>query len=284
MTANAEQLSMHEYTKRDGMNFSWLKLFDVSPMEHHSNVPRIATKSMDSGVLNHLATLQPDLFESSVCTWPGGMTVTKPIRKTVNRTSKSCKEFAGLALLEGKTEASLGDLDKARSIARAVHAHPEAGAMLSEGQPELSIFWKHSTGVSSKSRIDWLRSNAIADLKTTKDHRPFWFGRQAHSLLYHAQSAMYQDAVEELTGCELPYYIIAVQSSPPHDVVVYKVPQDVLDSGRRLYRDWMIKLVQCRETGKWPGVNQGIEELLMPAYAYDEMDDAVVTFDGEVVK
>lgn len=61
--------------------------------------------------------------------------------------------------------------------------------------------------------------------------------------------------------------IVAVENDDPYDVVVYDVPQESIDAGRKAYRGWLAQLATCREKNEWPGYATGRQLLLPPRWA-----------------
>src|SRR5690606_13913347 len=101
---------------------------------------------------------------------------------------------------------------------------------------------------------------------------------------YHVQAAFYLDGLRA-NGIDVepePVHIV-VEKSPPFDVVVYRIPEHVVELGRRTYRGWLERLVECRTTGQWPGRAEGEVELVLPEWCFATGDDGLelVMPDGE---
>jgi hypothetical protein len=64
----------------------------------------------------------------------------------------------------GRQQIKRRDHDYVAQVERFVRAWPEASALLSDGIPEISIFWTDD-GVRKKARLDWLSRTAIVDIK-----------------------------------------------------------------------------------------------------------------------
>lgn len=73
---------------------------------------------------------------------------------------------------------------------------------LSDGYPEVSVFWTDENGVRFKARFDWMRRAAIVDLKTyaaPTDVPPLtYFFRQISRYGYDTQAACYIEAWAQL--------------------------------------------------------------------------------------
>jgi len=50
---------------------------------------------------------------------------------------------------------------------------------------------------------------------------------------------------------------IVVETSEPHDVIVYRVEEEAIEAGTTLYRGAMREIAECTRTGVWPGVGRG---------------------------
>ena len=138
------------------------------------------------------------------------------------------------------------------------------------------------TNLACKGRADYVRSTRLVDLKTARSVAPRQFMRAAADYLYHGQVAFYMDGA--LESGVLPQEacfpaIVAVQSSPPWDVAVYKFTPQALDAGRRLYRTLLDRLHECQTADWWPGVAPAPAALELPGWAAGVEDEGP---DGEV--
>lgn len=162
-----------------------------------------------------------------------------------------------------------GELRQAAAMARAVRKHPLAAAILSDGQPEVSVYWvDEDTGVTCRARVDWLRDNAIVDLKTTQDASPEGFGKACANYGYRESAAHYTDGVEAVTGNRLPFILIAVEKDAPHFVAVYQFGHEDLTYGADRMREALKTYAACESSGDWPGYSPDIELLSLPGWAY----------------
>lgn len=288
MIARAQQEPFGDYRAASGVNFSRLKRMEWSPAHYMCEVEREDTPDLALGRLLHLSVLEPSLYQALVLDsddWPGGMTKGPKPRPTTNKQSDAYKEWAAARRAEGRILSTRSDMDLHQRVHDAVRSHPVAAMYLSwPGQAEVSIYWQHPLELKCKSRIDWLGDRAILDLKSTRDIRPHDFARSAYRYRYHAQAAYYQDAVKALTGERRPYLIVAVEKTPPFDVVVTEVPDDALAAGRAMYQDWMLRVLECQETGEWPGVSLEQTVLELPPYAFSDMDDAALIVGGKEIR
>lgn len=161
-----------------------------------------------------------------------------------------------------------GDLLAASRMAAAVRRHPVASAIFSEGKPELSLYWiDPDTGVTCRGRTDWLRDNAIVDLKTINRADVRTITRQCADYGYAQQADWYRRGVHALTGDWLPYVHVFVENERPHIVHVTQLDEDFLDYGSSRNDEALQVFAQCESTGEWPAYNpNGITLIAAPAW------------------
>ncbi len=270
-----------EYRAASAVNHSRLSKMSVSALAYKINADIPQTKALILGRLNHLCTLEPEIFEETAVVWAGGMTRPKSgePKPTMSKTSADYKEFKEEQEALGHVVVSQSAIGKCERIARRVQQHPTASTLLEGAQNELSIYWEHPLGVQCKSRIDAL-SNAIVDLKFLADVTQRKVNRAIIDYKYDSQAAMYQDAVLALTGEKLPYFIVAAEKTDPLDVVVYELDDEILGLGRQKYTSWMERYVECRMNDRWPGISATPINAELPEWAYQDFDDGKVYFDG----
>jgi hypothetical protein len=178
----------------------------------------------------------------------------------------------------GKIPLLAKDKELVEHMAQRIREHDVANALLTQGEPEVSLFWVDAaTGVQCRARIDWLcpkrdgRRRFIADLKTTRSAAPSEFAKQAKNLAYYAQQEHYLDGIRQLGLDDDPAWLyIVAEKEPPNPVIVAEFAEkaDVLnaraavDRARRIY-------AECVASGEWPGYPAGVVQL---AYPYLERD------------
>jgi len=168
----------------------------------------------------------------------------------------------------GRVPVHRGDFRTATRMARAVRRHPIASAILSEGVAEQSFYWlDEPTGVTLRGRVDWLRDNVIADVKTCADASPAGFAKVVANLGYHQQAAMYQDGIEAVTGHRLPFVFVCVEKEPPFLVGVYQLDEEALTVGVARNRRAIDLYAECESSGVWPAWSEDIETLSLPRWA-----------------
>lgn len=268
-----EGLSFADYVAMPGVNASSLRGMLVSPLAYKRgrDIPREDTDSMRIGRAAHTLILEPGKFDRQYAFWTGG-----------RRAGKEWDAFTHNN--EGRTILTGAQLDVVQRIHVAATNHAVAGGyLLDRGKAEVVLTWQHQrTGLDCKARLDWLVSDAIVDLKTTRDPSPAKFSADAARLGIVMQLAWYVDGAHANLGQTMPAKIIAVQNCEPFDVVVYDVPPETLAIGHSQFETALDRLLECRATNRWPGLAPHEEVTLhLPAWAGVVEDDAPLTFGGE---
>jgi hypothetical protein len=149
---------------------------------------------------------------------------------------------------------------QAQALADAVQKHREARALLfaDDAVAEQRIEWR-MLGRDCAGTPDVRAGSYIVDLKSTKSAHPDRFIRDATWRAYHAQLAWYLDGVR-LSGLGKPTeaYVVAVESTLPHTVTVFRLTEQAIDQGRRLCRIWLERVIGCERDGYWPGYVESI--------------------------
>lgn len=185
-----------------------------------------------------------------------------------NRATKAGKAEAAAAAEAGLTAVTAAEASDIEGMAQAVLEHPTAAGILSDGAPEQAVIWADpDTGVTCRGFIDWLRGNAIVDLKTAKDASPSGFGKDAANLHYDLQAAFYQDGIEHLTGETLPFLHVAVENTAPYFVAVHQLPPEALDRGQYDMRRAIYLYNECVSTGEWPAYGDEVIRTEWPRWA-----------------
>lgn len=258
-------MSRAQYDGLAGHNFSALKHLDRSPAAYKT---ALALGSEDKaafvfGRVAHLAVFEPDSLPSSVAVWDGGV-----------RRGKEWDAF--VSAHSGKEILKSDEFTELSALALAVRQKPSVRRhLLAKGHAEPTFSWEEE-GLPLKGRADWVSELGIVELKTTRDASPAGFGRECAQRNYHVQAAMYSDAYEAAHGRRLPYFIVAAEKSAAHDVVVYRVSEELLNAGRERYRAWLGLLKSCVASGAWPGADTGLDEmpLVLPAWSVPIFEDA----------
>ncbi len=261
-------LQFADYLDLPGVHFSALKHVDVSPRHYLRAVEhdRKDTDALRFGRAVHALTLTPDAADVAV--WCGGV-----------RRGKDWEAFkaehADATILTEK------EADAATEMRQTIIRHPLASSILSWGEGEVSVQWTDSeTGLPCKCRADWahldlVRGLGLYELKTARASHPRSFMRSFATMGYHAQLAFYVDGLETAAGERFrDVRVIAVEKTPPFDVCVYTIPDEVLEVGRRKYTTWLRTVAECHASGRWPGAGgDDAVPMVLPEWATDDDPD-----------
>lgn len=114
-------------------------------------------------------------------------------------------------------------------------------------------------GFACRATPDVRSSDCIIELKSSATTEPELFQRHATRMLYHAQLAFYLQACAAAgIAVKRDAYIIAVEASAPHPVVVHQLTENAIDMGERSIRLWVERLRGCIAADYYPGYSQSI--------------------------
>jgi hypothetical protein len=310
------------YRRLPGVTFSMLKHMHVSPARyrHYENHPHPDKKEFVHGRALHCRILEPDEYDARYAVGEGLERLPSDWRAIANGHQgvdwDSCpakvrrgKEWTALAerysgnpirlLTAPEVDAvhaayqKYGDreiLSPAEDrligkMATEIRGHAIAGAVFrGSGQAEVIAQWDDPvTGLRCKGRLDYLRNDCVADLKTTSRITVGQFRRQAAELLYYGQLAWYADGAilaGLIPGDPPPrQVIVAVTPGPPVDVMVFELSTADAIAGKNVYRTLLNRLNDCLHTDRWPGVAPDLELLRLPRWAFGmDEDDSELPF------
>jgi hypothetical protein len=93
----------------------------------------------------------------------------------------------------------------------------------------------------------------IVSLKTCQSVTDREYLRTAWTYGWHGASWFYARALEQITGEPHRYWEIAVESAPPHDVLLLEYTRRETEEGEAMMRRGMDQYRRCTEAGIWPG-------------------------------
>jgi hypothetical protein len=242
-----------QYDALDRLNWSRLRLIGRSPA-HFRQGYGDDSSSFALGTAAHMAILEPERFAAEYTIYPG------------RRAGKAWEAFEAEHLAAGRQILNQREYDNALAIRDAVHRHAPAMRYLQGGAAEQTLTWSLGQ-FECKGRADYIGA-AIVDLKSTKDASPRSFATSCARYGYFGQAAWYSDGLYLSTGERKPFVIIAVESSPPHIVTVFRVTDAVLAAGRDQYMSLLGRLDYCQKSGFWGGyVEQDEIDLEVPTWS-----------------
>lgn len=191
---------------------------------------------------------------------------------------KAAREARDQAYADGLTPLLRADHELAQRMCESVNAHPLAATLLSEGEPELSLYWiDPETGIKLRARLDWFRpvdgaDPVVVDLKTTAaSASPEAFAASAAKYKYHFQAAWYLEGMRQ-TGLadNADFLFVTVEKEAPHLVSVTQLCADALALGERQMREAVRIYAACLETDTWPGYGDDVTVIDLPRWAYSQ--------------
>lgn len=258
-----------EYRAAPGLNISTLKVMAHSAKHFRYALANPKTShALSLGHAAHVAVLEPERM-SQFAVWDRRTESGKLGPRSGQHWDRFVAQHIGAEII---TE---DEYNEALAIQREVRANADAMQFLDAGEPEVSMTWT-VRGRPCKGRADWIKNDGdsamLVGLKTSRDPRLYQFSNQiARSLNYHLQWAWYYDGFEFVTGRAPTKVIeIVVESSPPYDVVVYEIPDEVIQQGRDDYMVLLEKLEECERTNEWPGVAKGVVLFSLPEWKYSD--------------
>src|SRR5512143_2033910 len=149
-----------------------------------------------------------------------------------NPTSGSAAMPASRDAEPDRVTVTADEWDTCRHVRDAVHGHPTARALLSDGAAEQSAWWLDpETGLLCKCRPDWSRPGLLLDLKTASDASPAGFFRALERYRYHVQAAYALDGWPQAGGGAVDQFLfVVVEKALPYAVALYELSSALLDT------------------------------------------------------
>lgn len=192
------------------------------------------------------------------------------------RSTAEAKAFMAEAKAAGKVVLKPEEIAVIDEMASALEANKAVMALLRDGQPEQSIYWRDpETNLLLRGRSDWVTqlhdSPVIVDYKTCQNANPDDFRWEVGKRFYHQQDAWYREGYEHLTGVPHGFVFIAQEKTAPYLPSVVELDNDARDIGaqrnavaRRVFLDCMTR----DHWPAWPGITQVSVPNARPAKEY----------------
>lgn len=196
--------------------------------------------------------------------------------------TKSAQDHRDAIYESGKVPILRAELEAAEQMAKSVTEHEVANALLTNGTPEVSLFWiDEATGVKCRARLDWLpdaregRRMIVPDLKSAATADPREFSKAAGKYGYYGQQRHYLNGIK---ACGLDpdpaFLFVVVEKADPWPVIVGQIAgrddldlaARVVDRATRLWRD-------CTESDHWPAYPAGVIDLSLPTWLHYDLEE-----------
>lgn len=264
-----ENVPFSEYVKWDALSHSELKEFMKAPAKYKAlkMQPKEPTKDMILGSAVHTLLLERERFGLEYAVAP-----------SVDRRTKAGKlEWAEFtANNSSKTVLKKEEKHIAEMIRIGIEKHPAAAAIIdSSTNKELSIIWRHPTGVLCKSRLDLYNEKlkSIFDIKTTVDASPYPFERSLYNYNYYTAAYFYLQAAKA-AGLEVDTFgFIAVEKEFPYLCAVYELDASVIEAGQEDVEKAILNFNACKTTDRWPGYSNDVQKLCLPGWALQRIGE-----------
>jgi exodeoxyribonuclease VIII len=262
------------YFTVDAVNQTLLKQVLKSPAHarEYLKSPMKPSAAMLLGTAVHTAMLEPEVFDSQVVVIPD-------INKRTKEGKLQWKAFTAGA--EGKTILTKQQAVDCIQIGHRVARSDAVNRIVNSGAHEVSIgFEDEKTGLACKARIDILDTNGkhVVDIKTTADASMYGFSRSCAKFLYHLQAAFYLRAASgHSKGIDAykdgwRFTIIAVETSAPYGVAIYKFDQRAICEGDDLVDIALKSWSDAKMFDEFDDYPDEVQELSLPAWALKEQE------------
>jgi len=195
------------------------------------------------------------------------------------------KAAKAAAIAAGKIPTKPREMDEAKAIADAVLRHPTTGGLFTEGDAEVSMFWRDEEfGVMLRGRADYMTYfgglPTIVDFKTTADASPAedGFRKSAYKFSYWMQDPWYREGWAAHLGCDwedVDFVFACVETEPPYLVATYRIKPEHADLGREQNRIARERFRDCMKADVWPGYSEEIEDLELPRYGVQRIETEI---------
>lgn len=205
------------------------------------------TAAQGLGTLVHTLALTPALFSEEYI-----------VPKVINRRTRAGKAAYTALLRTGKQLITQKDFQTASAMVQAIHQHPLARLLFTEGEPEKIItITREAALLPLKGRLDWWgHQPRIVELKTAANASKDAFLRTVYGYGYHLSAAYYQMLASRLTQTpapHIPHTFVVVEPKPPYAVGVYETSETLLGQGRELWESQLARFDACWLQQDWPG-------------------------------
>lgn len=234
------------------VRFSRLKLMAKSPAHYAAGVDT-STSAKDKGTAVHAI-----LFRGKRVTFYGEKTESG---RAAPRNGAKWEAFqsanAGALILSAR------EYDQVQRMVEAVRADRQAMEALTGTAEETLLF--DFLNLESRTTPDVWSPDSWAELKTSISADPFRFTHQSLRMYYHAQMAFHREGLWRAKRVKPKHgYVVAVESTAPYPVTVFRMTDNALDKGDRTIRAWFEQLKTCLASDQWPPYSQSVVDLDVP--------------------
>jgi len=258
MTSGILDIPEEEYRSLDAINISSLKNLRQSPAHYlwFKDKGMATTPAMLLGTRIHKRLLEPDLFDDEY-----------HLGLDVRRGSKQWKEEQEKA--GSKTVLKPQDFFVINEVQNNFLNNKIAVDLLSGGKPEVSACALHPKyDVLMKCRVDYLKDDAIVDLKTTNNFETFRKNIGSNGL--HLQLAWYGNIISLIRQKKIEnYYLVVIETMAPYCVYTCQVNHSAITIAQVECEELLEQYIKCDKEKSWPGpkeelINLDLEHWYVP--------------------
>ncbi len=253
------------YEEVDAVNWSSLKHLRESAMAYRYRLqqPREDTTALMIGRAAHTLIFEPHKFNTEFAIYEGG-----------DRRGRGWEMFQ--AENAGKTIFKPAEIDDIQRMAEAVRCHPLVQPYFDGAEFEKPLYWRDpNTGLRCKARADWLVPGVLLDFKSTRSIDGRRFGAESARFGYHLQMAHYRNGVKHALGWTPErVLLVAAEKTAPYDVAIFEIDSVTLDIAEVEVTELLMQLKGHMQADHWPGRYSEEQALQLPAWVYDDEDDA----------
>jgi hypothetical protein len=267
-------LSSEDYHNHDAISHSRLEVFRKRPEKYYKQYierseKRAGSSAYDFGTAAHTLILEGhEKYTEETAVWTGGNKV-----KAKAAWEQFKEANAGKLIVSAEEDVAVFD------VLGAVRRHPEASALLSAGEPEVS--WRVKSSVLPlplQCRTDWFNPNGceltdgrpyILDLKTTEsldddEYRNFQDSFVKYG--YHRQAGFYMALLRDLGIFVSDFFFLAVEKTSPYGVDLFRITESAVQFGLTETLHDLERLSTCYATDTWPNRPAGINLIDVPQW------------------
>jgi hypothetical protein len=250
--------------------------------------PRPSGAPQELGNLLHTAVYEPDAFDDRYvilgqcegrkkdgdqCSYRGSIYRDGQSFCGTHDPAKGEPEAPGVYAVAGNLR------DSALAMKETLLAHPTARELLkAPGPREITVVWEdEATGLWCRIRPDHLiqddptvrpafRKSEVNLKSTGLSAADEPFTKYAERLGFYFKAAFYRMGLAATEFWPHNQYYPVVESTPPHEVIVYRLDEDALDIGENEVKAAMLRLAECVRTGEWPGYGREVHHLTLPEW------------------
>lgn len=272
-----EDMPDEEYHSTPHISSSKLKaLINQTPAHyHHRFLSGKSTSFSDNknlifGKALHCAVLQPWNFDNEFCVLPEGL----------DRRTKEGKNLWNDIQSSGKQPLSSAEFSSLVSLSDEI-SKSEFWQKLMGLEPKFELsFFDKETKIRPDLYIEPCNdypNGLIIDVKTTVDASPIGFGRIVYKLCYDVQASFYKNFFNRNTKHEPEFKFLAVEKTEPYLTKFYKFDEATKFVGDTRMTKALELLRDCTELNNWYGYGEDIEEIQLPSWAFDDVEDHILT-------